>query len=1000
MIKDKPNIIQESPEFTALKIALIYFFISFLWVLFSDNLLVLLAPSMPAYVTFSSYKGIFFVLATTIIIFYLIKRTARKVLSNQKEYYIEQFKIEEKLNLSNEILERVNSIVLVADSKGSIIYASPFVKDILGYSTKELLGRGWWEKIWNDKEQIKLEIKKISDIASGKDKVNTKPYERNVKTKDGKTKWFLWQDAKGPKDYVVGIAHDITELKKAEELHRESEEKYKLLFGHSPVGIFVYNLNLTITNCNDKFSSILNVPKYVLVGLDMNTLNDKNILPCIKNALTGEEGSYEGLYKATNSNNVIWIQMLTAPLKDSDGRVNSGIAIVNDISEKKKTEDSLKASEERYRAFISQSIEGIYRMEMKEPVDISLPVDKQVKAMFRTGVIEECNEAMAKMYGYESKEELINKTYVDFYGNFDDPVNLKIMKKFIENGYKIVNDETIEYDKNRKTKYISNNAFGIIEYGKLLRLWGTQTDVTELREKQELIRKLSHAVEQSPNAIAITNSKRIIEYINNKFTLITGYKYEEVIGKDLSEISPHVLFKDKFESLWKKIDQGNIWSGEISAVRKNGEKYYESITVSPIKDKKGYNSHFLIIMEDISLRKAAEEELYIAKEKAEEMSRLKSNFLANMSHELRTPLTGILGFSEMLYTELKEKDFKDMAEIVLKGSRRLNHTLNSILDLSKIESDKVDLRKKHVNLTGVILEIGKLFMISAKEKKIDLKTVFDEPDVYVVVDEYILTQVISNLVNNAIKFTKEGQIIIETGLLKTDEGEKAYIKISDTGIGIAEKSKALIFEPFRQVSEGLSRTYEGTGLGLTITKKFVEIMGGTIELESEFGRGTTFTISFPAAEKEFYEKDKTLKKVIPQTKTEVIKVDIVKKMYKVLVIEDDEINKKMVRIFLQNKFITEEASDEESALKLASSKQFDIILLDINLKGKDGIETLKKIRLIPGYKNIPVSALTAYSMVGDKERFLNLGCDYYISKPYTKDQLLVLLNIIVKKLEK
>ncbi len=996
MAENKSNIDKKSPEFPALRISLIYFFISIMWILFSDQILAFLTPNLSAYVTFSTYKGSFFVLISTLLIFYLIKSTARKTKSKQKEYYIEQFKIEEKLSLSNEILQRVNSIVLVSDSKGSIIYASPSVKDILGYTSEEILGRGWWEKVWKDKERIELEIKKISECAKENNQLNIMPYERQIKTKDGKTKWFLWQDAKGPKDYVVGIAHDITELKKAEELQRESEEKYKLLFSHSPVGIFVYDMNLVITDCNDKFSTGLNTTKETLIGLNMSSIRDKSILPCIKVALTGAEGSYEGSYVSTFSSIEVWVQMLTAPLKDSDGNVKGGIGIVNDITGRLKTEESLKTSDERYRAFISQSIEGIYRMEMREPVDISLPVNEQMKEIFKSGVLEECNEAMAEMYGFASAQELTGKSYISFYGNYDDPVNLDMMNRFILAGYKTKNDESREFDKNGKLKIILNNAFGIIEEGKLLRIWGTQTDITELRTKQEQIRKLSYAVDQSPNAIAITNSRRIVEYINNNFINITGFSHSDIIGKDITEIYEQEFIKEKLNQIWESISEGNIWNGDIVTLRKNGKKYCESVTISPIKDEKGNISHYLMIIEDITLRKIAEEELFVAKEKAEEMSRLKSNFLANMSHELRTPLTGILGFSEILYNEIDKQEFKDMAEILLKGSRRLNDTLNSILDLSRIEANKVELRKRLVDFPALILEIHQLFLLSAKEKNIELKTEIDDTETYALLDEYILSQVLSNLINNAIKFTYHGNIIIKTGLIESKSGKKAYIKISDTGIGIEKAKQRIIFEPFRQVSEGLSRSYEGTGLGLTITKKFIELMGGTIELESEPGKGTTFTVIFPATEKTNMNAADLLQPKQNKKNNSFNKED---KMYNVLIIEDDEVNKKMVKVFLRDKFLTEEVSDEESALNLTGSKQFDIILLDINLKGKDGIETLKKIRLIPGYKNTPVVAITAYAMVGDREKFLEMGCDYYISKPYTRDQLLDTLSVIIQKFE-
>ncbi len=579
MAQNKSTSHRSSPKFPALKISLIYFVVSFLWILFSDNFLTYFVPNFSSYVIFSTYKGTFFVFITTLLIYYLVRSTARKTSAKQKEYFIEQFKIEEKLGLAKEILERVNSIILVADSDGYVIYASPSVKDILGYSSEELLGDGWWNTIWEDKNLREFEKNCVIQFASGKRKIQPKPYERQVKSKTGKRMWFLWQDAHGSNNTVIGIAHNITDLKIAEDMQRESEEKYKLIFGHSPVGIFLYDTKLIIIDCNDKFTELLKVPKDVLIGLDMNNLNDKSVLPSIKKSLTGVEGAYEGLYKATNSDTELWIQMLTAPLKDSYENVKGGVGIVNDITERIEAADSLRKNEERYKAFITQSIESIYRMELKEPVDTGLTATEQLIKIYENGYLAECNLAMAKMYGFISIDDLIGKTYPDFLGKDIDPVNTAMMIKFIESGYRADSEESREIDKNKNLKIILNNAVGIIENGNLCRIWGTKTEVTELRAKQEQIRKLSHAVEQSPNAIVIANSERKIEYINSTFTKVTGYKYDEIIGKDLLLLTPLDISRDEFTERWKLVLQGNQWTGEFINKRKNGEKFSESVSI-------------------------------------------------------------------------------------------------------------------------------------------------------------------------------------------------------------------------------------------------------------------------------------------------------------------------------------------------------------------------------------------------------------------------------------
>ncbi len=357
---------------------------------------------------------------------------------------------------------------------------------------------------------------------------------------------------------------------------------------------------------------------------------------------------------------------------------------------------------------------------------------------------------------------------------------------------------------------------------------------------EEELRKLSSAVKQSSATIIITDTLGNVEYVNPKFTEVTGYSSDEVIGKNTRILESGLTTPEEHTNLWNTIKSGNEWHGEIRNKKKNGELYWESSSISPIRNAEGEITHFLAVKEDITEKKKIEMELIESKEKAEEMSRLKSNFLANMSHELRTPLIGIIGFAEMLVEELENEEKKQMAESILQSGERLSRTLDLILDLSMLESDKLNMNKHKVNILDAIKESIYSSRQAARKKGLKFNFESNGKEIYCNVDKKLFGRAIHYFLDNSIKFTQKGSISI-----KVFTNGNATIQITDTGIGISKEKLKLIFEPFRQASEGNSRKYEGTGLGLTLAKKFIEVLGGTVTVRSEEAKGTIFTIEFP-----------------------------------------------------------------------------------------------------------------------------------------------------------
>ena len=513
----------------------------------------------------------------------------------------------------------------------------------------------------------------------------------------------------------------------------------------------------------------------------------------------------------------------------------------------------------------------------------------------------------------------------------------------------------------------------------------------EKKNADEEIEKLSRALEQSPASVVITNLDGNIEYINPKFTETTGYAPAEVIGKNPRFLKSPISIGIDYSNLWETITAGREWKGEFFNRKKNDEHYWVSVSISAIRNLKGDITHYLAVEEDITEKKAKEQELIEAKNKAEEMNRLKSYFLANMSHELRTPMVSILGFSEILLDLTSDPETRNYAEMIHKGATRLMDTLNLILNLSLIEAETLELSKARMDVVSELNEIVKSFFPVAEKKNLYLSFEKDCESLLIHTDKRILKEALSNLINNAVKFTDEGGVSVN--LRTEDVKDKAFaeIRITDTGIGINKETREIIWQEYRQASEGYSRSFEGTGLGLTVAKNFINKIGGDVIIEdSEPGKGTTFLVTLPLYDgvDGFSETG-----IAAQGSNETVEVPAVKERYDLLYVEDDEMAVNLISIYLKNLCRIDSAGNGTECLKKAEEKKYDAVLVDINLgRGADGAETAARLRKLPGYWNVPIIAVTAFAMEGDKEEFLHRGCSHYISKPFNRNDLVALVK--------
>jgi len=508
-------------------------------------------------------------------------------------------------------------------------------------------------------------------------------------------------------------------------------------------------------------------------------------------------------------------------------------------------------------------------------------------------------------------------------------------------------------------------------------------DISERTLVEKQLKLLSKAVEQSPVIVLITDKWGGIEYVNPKFTEVTGYSKEEVIGKKASILRSGKQSKTYYKNLWQTISSGNDWHGEIQNRKKNGELYWESVVISPI-----FNSNdeiFLYVAkEDITEKKQIYEDLIIAKEQAVESDYLKTAFLNNISHEIRTPFNGILGLLSVIQEDNPNEEERDKYfKIINKSAYRLMNTMNDIVEIAKIQSGQMKLKKSEVNICNLTEELYNRNKYDADIKglSLELKNLPSEINCYLNTDYDKLSAILDSLINNGIKFTNHGGV--EFGVSVKPEYLEFYIK--DSGIGIPSDKQKLIFEKFMQVDVSNSRQFEGSGLGLSIAKAYSEMLGAKISIESKVGEGSVFYLNIPY-----------FSKIIPKEVNKNIDTSMRKKnpnhKLKILITEDDEISEVFINVAIkpygENVF---NARNGMEAIEICRNHtDLDLIFMDIKMPDMDGYEASRLIREFN--TKVIIIAQTAFSMPGDKVKAIQSGCNDYITKPYSRETLLGIIR--------
>lgn len=1021
------------------------------------------------------------------------------------------------------VMDNIFEGVVVIDEQGTIELFNPAAERLFGYSAGEVVGK-------NVRMLIPELYRSFNDICTSGyretecSKVIGLAREVLGLRKDGSTFSIHLaitevRGGGGPK--FVGILRDVSEEKKAHAALVESEERFRRTVIFQRAILDGANFSI-ISTTSDGVIAFLNATAERWLGYRSDEVVKKFTLDVFHDpveiaqyaaelseelgqpmalgfevlaakARRGIPDEREWSYLRKDGSRFPVLLFIT-PLYDANESIMGFLSIACDIADRRRAEEAVA----RLASLVESS-------------------DDAITGGSLDGTIQSWNEGARKLYGYSASEILGRNISVLVPPGRLDEIH-EILNR-IRRGERVARFETIRIAKGGRIIDVSLTVSPIMDSaGRIVGVSTIGRDITKRKRIEEQLRKLSTAVEQSPVAVVITDPLGNIEYVNPKFTSITGYSPEEVLGKNPRILKSGEKSPEEYRILWDTITSGREWRGEFHNRKKNGELYWESASISPIKDARGNITHFVAVKEDITSlkefreelarlslvasrtdnaviitdrdgiiewvnegfvhltgytlpevagkkpgqvlqgplsdratinrmreflrarkafreeilnyhkdghtywvsidatpifndagelvrfisiesditdRKRSQEALQQAKEAADAANRAKTEFLAAMSHEIRTPMNAIIGMAELLWKSPLSPEQRKYVQVFRSAGETLLDLINDILDLSKVEASHIKLETIAFDLTELMEMTCEVMATGAHEKGLELVCrIFPDIPRRLVGDPGRLRQVLTNLIGNALKFTEKGEIVVEVRSSDVEGGDGPQsmgrkpvllFSIRDTGIGIEPDKIDVIFEKFRQADTSITRKYGGTGLGLTISKRLVELMGGELRVESRLGEGTTFSFSVQ------FDTEPSLMAGEPAPGMDLSGI-------KILIVDDNAVNRWMLREILRQwgAEVTEAENGEDCLAELNRSMgtgaPYRLVLLDQRMPGMDGFQVAECIKKTPGLDGIVLMMLTSDTRDGDTARIQDLAPAGCLVKPIKEAELLAAIQ--------
>ncbi len=905
--------------------------------------------------------------------------------------------------------------VIITNLAGCISYMNAAAEELTEWSDQEAYGKHI-DSILSLVNHLTLQPinNPIGEVIKLLDKVGLKNHTA-TRTRNGNTRVLSASyspilDSKEELSGVIIVFRDITRIKSLEDEITNERNNLAVAFDAIPIGVVLINEERRIRQTNRAIKDMLHIKEdvvgkrfgeglFCINSLEKGCGYSANCAMCeiwrrVWKVILNDEPCNDIILQHTfivdNKEISPWFKINFVPIV-IDGKKHVILA-VDDITEMIHREIALKDSEEKYRQLFENATDSIILHRYEKGINKC--------------VIIEANEAACKVLGY-TKDELVQLT-------INDIVSEEMYDKLEEIGYNLMTREHYVHDSVHVAK--DGRRIPVEVNSQLFELNGSKVmlsicrDMTERLNTERLIResqKKYHSlfVNMSDAFIllkSITDRNQIIDLelveANHSAERMLNFSVATLIGHRVSEVYPEFMLDllKRINSVIERrrsFDHLPVYEYENTATG----RWFNISVFAPLDEM------CAIIIAEITDRKLAEltlfesqKKLIKAKEEAEAANKAKSEFLANMSHEIRTPINGLTGMIDLtMMTSLSEEQRNNLNTARNCADSLLN-IINDVLDFSKMEAGKIQINNTYFDLHSLVEEVYKIHRIRAMEKKIELINDFtSELPSYLYGDPNRLRQILNNLIHNAIKFTERGEVTFQ--IKKNSETpESIWLEfiIKDTGIGISEKDRDKLFKSFSQIDASYTRKHGGTGLGLVISKQLVEMMGGKIWFESQMGKGTTFSFCLP------FMIGKGLEMKASSLVNSWQELEL-----RILIAEDDPVNQEVLSRMLEKKgYKVTVVGNGLEALKAYQSQHFDVILMDIQMPVMDGVEAVKKIRelerqtsLKDAVYHVPIIAVTAFSLLGDRERFLNCGMNEYIAKPFDIEELQQLINNVYEK---
>ncbi|BBD09415.1 PAS domain S-box protein [Desulfovibrio ferrophilus] len=718
---------------------------------------------------------------------------------------------------------------------------------------------------------------------------------------------------------------------------------------------------------------------------------EETIKPCLDKAFAGEHTGYETWFDF-HARGRGYFSVTYSPYVSDSGEITHVAVISHDMTQWKLTKDALQLQERRFKSIVDTIPDLIYRLDNEGRVTFVN------KAIVNYGYTPEevVGRHILELVHPEDRKQAMHR--VDERRTGDRRTSSLELRLMTKAGTLV--DMELRTDRLQPEPILLFDAEGVYEGVTPVpeAFAGTQgmaRDVTEARRAEQLHRERETLYrvmfENTGTGMASIGSDGTIIKINSKFKEICGWTNETVAGTNfLQYVAPeHRTFAGTNHQR-RQMGEDVPSEYELDLLSKDGQVIHAFVQVGLLPE----SGQTIVSVVDITQRVRTEEELRRARDVAEQANRIKNEFLANMSHEVRTPLNGILGMAELVMLGELDEDQLESIEMIRESGRNLLAILNDLLDISKIEAGRLETEKREFSLSDVLRQVQTHFGTQAARQglEFDIQRDPDAPDA-LLGDDVRIRQVLFNLVGNSLKFTDEGSIIVRVDRLDTSASDGALrllFCVEDTGIGISDEFQHVVFEPFTQADGSFTRKYQGTGLGLGIVKRLVTLMEGSVTVDSAEGQGTSVYFSLPvtpAREEPMVPQGQLMINDLPRLR--------------VLVAEDNTVNRIYAeRVLAEMGHTVSSVSNGREAVQALSQERFDLVFMDISMPEMDGLEATQLIRessngiLDP---KVPIVAMTAHAMKGDRERFMQAGMDGYVAKPMERDDLVMTILRVLSR---